>query len=49
VVDGYFSLPTRPGLGLNLNEEFIAAHPREKVHFNLFADDWHKREAKVKK
>jgi hypothetical protein len=22
----------------------IAAHPRQKVHFNLFADDWHKRD-----
>jgi galactonate dehydratase len=44
VVDGYFALPEGPGLGVTLNEELIAAHPRQKVHFNLFADDWHKRD-----
>jgi galactonate dehydratase len=49
VVDGYFSLPEKPGLGVTLKEDFIAEHPREKVHFNLFADDWHKRQAKVEK
>jgi galactonate dehydratase len=47
VVDGYFSLPERPGLGLSLNEEFIAAHPRQKVHFDLYKDDWHKRKAQT--
>jgi len=47
VVDGYFSLPERPGLGLTLNEDFIAAHPREHVHFDLFSEDWHKRQAKA--
>lgn len=46
VVDGYFSLPDRPGLGITLNEEFVAAHPREHMHFNLYAEDWHKRQAK---
>jgi galactonate dehydratase len=45
VVDGYFSLPTGPGLGVKLNEDIIKEHPRQKVHFNLFADDWHKRKA----
>jgi galactonate dehydratase len=44
VVDGYFALPEGCGLGVTLNEELIAAHPRQKVHFNLFADDWHKRD-----
>ena len=43
VVDGYFSLPEGPGLGLTLNEDVIAAHPQRDVHFNLFAEDWHKR------
>lgn len=47
VVDGYFSLPDRPGLGITLNEEFVAAHPRERIHFNLFSEDWHKRQAKA--
>lgn len=44
VVDGYFSLPQGPGLGVTLNEDVIAANPRQQVHFNLFADDWHKRD-----
>jgi galactonate dehydratase len=44
VVDGYFSLPTGPGLGVKLNEDIIQAHPYRRVHFNLFADDWHKRQ-----
>jgi galactonate dehydratase len=43
VVDGYFSLPEGPGLGLKLNEEVIAAHPQRSLHFNLYAEDWHKR------
>ncbi len=43
VVDGYFSLPQGPGLGVTLDEEVIAANPRQKVHLNLFAEDWHKR------
>jgi galactonate dehydratase len=48
VVDGYFALPPGPGLGVKLNEDVIRAHPRQKIHFNLFAEDWHKRQAKVK-
>jgi len=47
VVDGYFSLPDRPGLGVTLREEFVAEHPRQRVFFNLFEDDWHKRQANV--
>ena len=47
VVDGFFSLPDKPGLGVTLNEDFIAAHPREKIFFNLFAEDWQKRQAKT--
>ncbi|PJF41208.1 MAG: mandelate racemase/muconate lactonizing enzyme family protein [Chloroflexi bacterium] len=43
VVDGYFALPEGPGLGITLNEDFIAEHPRQQIHFNLFEDDWHKR------
>jgi galactonate dehydratase len=46
VVDGYFALPTAPGLGLQLNEEVIKAHPQRTLHFNLFAEDWHKRSVK---
>ncbi len=43
VVDGYFSLPETPGLGVTINEDFIAAHPRKHVHFDLYKEDWHKR------
>jgi galactonate dehydratase len=46
-VDGYFALPTGPGLGITLNEEIIRAHPQQKIHFDLFADDWHKRQARM--
>ena len=46
VVDGYFSLPQGPGLGVTLDEDVIAANPRQHLHFNLFAEDWHKRDAR---
>jgi galactonate dehydratase len=45
VIEGYFALPQGPGLGVTLNEEVLQAHPRQNVYFNLFADDWHKRQA----
>jgi galactonate dehydratase len=45
VVDGYFSLPGGPGLGVTLDEAVIQEHPQQHIHFNLFADDWHKRQA----
>ncbi len=45
VKDGYFPLPQGPGLGVTLDEAVIAEHPRQPVHFNLFAEDWHKRSA----
>ena len=44
VVDGYFALPEGPGLGVELNEDVIRAHPMSDVHFNLFAENWHKRD-----
>jgi galactonate dehydratase len=47
VVDGYFSLPTGPGLGVTLDEEVVAAHPEQKIHFNLYREDWHKRKARM--
>lgn len=43
VVDGYFELPKGPGLGVELNEEVIEAHPKQDVHFNLFSEGWEKR------
>ena len=47
VVDGYFPLPSGPGLGIELNEDFIREHPMSDVHFDLFADNWHKRFTKA--
>jgi hypothetical protein len=32
-------------LGVTLDEDVIAASPRRQTHFNLFAEDWHKRKA----
>ncbi len=43
VVDGYFALPSGPGLGVKLNEDVIKANPRQEIHFNLFSEDWPKR------
>ena len=47
VVDGHFPLPNGPGLGVTLDEDVIREHPQRKLHFNLFADDWHKRQAVI--
>ena len=47
VIDGYFTLPQGPGLGITLNPDVIHAHPRQNIHFNLFTDDWHKRQARA--
>jgi galactonate dehydratase len=43
VVDGYFALPQGPGLGVTLDEAVVREHPRQQIHFNLFAEDWHTR------
>jgi galactonate dehydratase len=45
VEDGAFALPAGPGLGVIVDEEVIAEHPRSAVHFNLFQDDWQYRQA----
>jgi galactonate dehydratase len=45
VKDGYFDLPPGPGLGIELDEAVVEAHPRRDVHFNLFAEGWEKRDS----
>jgi len=45
VKDGYFTLPQGPGLGVTLNEDFIREHPAQGETFNLFKEDWHRRQA----
>ena len=47
IQDGYFALPSGPGLGVTLDEDVVAANPRRRVHFNLFAEDWHRRSAEI--
>jgi galactonate dehydratase len=47
VVDGYFALPDTPGLGVELNHEQLARHPRVAVDFNLFAEGWERRQAQA--
>jgi galactonate dehydratase len=46
VEDGYFPLPPGPGLGVTFNEDVVSAHPYRRQHFNLFAEDWHRRQAR---
>ena len=45
VVDGFFSLPSRPGLGVSLMEDVVTEHPYRQLHFDLFKRDWHLRSA----
>jgi galactonate dehydratase len=45
VVDGHFALPSGPGLGVTLDEDVVRANPMRTLHFDLFADDWHFRQA----
>jgi galactonate dehydratase len=45
ISDGSFALPQGPGLGVTLDEDVIAEHPRRPIHLDLFAEDWHLRQA----
>ena len=45
VVDGYFVLPTAPGLGVVLDEAMVAEHPRNNAYFGLCDEDWQFRQA----
>lgn len=47
VIDGCFALPQGPGLGITFDEEAAKAHPRQKVFFNLFDENWHLRQAVI--
>jgi galactonate dehydratase len=44
VVDGYFALPQGPGLGVELDLDFVAEHPSAGAFFDLFREGWEKRE-----
>ena len=43
-VDGCFALPERPGLGLRLDHDACARHPRTGARLRLFVEGWQKRE-----
>ena len=47
VTDGSFPLPSGPGLGVTLNEDVLLAHPYRRQHFNLFSEDWQRRQSKT--
>jgi galactonate dehydratase len=44
-VDGCFAAPDRPGLGVRLNYEACARHPRTGAHLRLFEQGWERRGA----
>ena len=45
VQDGYFPLPEKPGLGVELDEHVFEEHPRAQIFFNLYSENWHRRQA----
>jgi galactonate dehydratase len=42
---GSFALPSGPGLGVTLDRDVIREHPRREIHFDLFKEEWHLRQA----
>ena len=44
--DGCFPVPEGPGLGVQIDWDAVAEHPREAVSFDLFAEGWEKRDAR---
>jgi galactonate dehydratase len=46
-VDGCFPVPTKPGLGITLDEVAAREHPMEAVDFNLFKSGWEQRDVKM--
>jgi galactonate dehydratase len=45
--DGCFPVPMAPGLGVTIDWDAVAEHPRQAFSFDLFADDWHRRGAQA--
>ena len=45
--DGCFPIPTKPGLGITLDEAAALEHPMEAVDFNLFKTGWERRDVKM--
>jgi galactonate dehydratase len=49
VEDGCFGLPTRPGLGVTLNHDACAAHPRTGGRIRLFEPGWERRGSRAQR
>ena len=49
IEDGYLTVSKEPGLGIDIDEEVIAEHPYQPVHFNLWKDNWQYRKSDVLK
>ncbi|OLC53055.1 MAG: dehydratase, partial [Chloroflexi bacterium 13_1_40CM_4_68_4] len=45
VREGSFALPSGPGLGVTLDRDVVREHPRREIHFDLFKEEWHLRQA----
>jgi galactonate dehydratase len=45
VRDGFFSLPQKPGLGVDLDEAVIAAHPPKEGFMDFWKAGWEKRDS----
>ena len=43
-LDGCFAVPDRPGLGVRLDREACARHPRTSARLRLFTPGWQKRQ-----
>jgi len=44
VIDGHFALPDKPGLGVDLDESVIAAHPPKDGSMDFWKTGWEKRD-----
>jgi galactonate dehydratase len=42
-VDGCFPMPTEPGLGVRLDHDACAEHPRTHAGIFLFSEGWERR------
>ena len=45
VVEGYFQVPERPGLGLRLDRDACAEHPSTGGRIQLFKEGWERRQS----
>ena len=46
VVDGYFHLSDKPGLGVELDVDAAAEFPQQQARFDLWAEGWEQRKPK---